>query len=173
MRLIDLKKGILVCFAVILNIQLLAQDIQDNTVMKTQMEKLAFMEGSWKGTGWHMGMDRQKRYFEQREEIILTLDGTAILIQGMGIQKMDTIHHALGIINYDQKKQVYNFRTYLKDGKFGDYKLEIIDGQVHWYPIENVRYIISINDKNEWVEIGEVNKYDQWYQFFEMTLAEL
>jgi hypothetical protein len=168
-----LKEIILFGSIAFLSQGLYAQELQDNTEQKTQMEKLSIMEGKWKGSGWRMGADRQKHYFDQTEDIKMMLDGTAILIEGIGIQKTDTVHHAVAIINFDKKKQEYNFRSYLNDGKFGDFKMEFIDDKIHWYPTTFIRYIISINENNEWLEIGEINKQDNWYQFFEMKLTKI
>lgn len=79
----------------------------------------------------------------------------------------------MAIINFDLEKEEYNFRSYLKDGKSGDSKMEMLGDELYWYPTDFVRYIISINENNEWVEIGEVNKMDNWYKFFEMKLTKI
>ena len=152
---------------------ILAQESKENTKQKEEMAKISFLAGEWKGSGWIMRQDRKKHFFEQWERVVLTLDGTAIFIEGVGKQEVDTIHHALAIINYDLEKQEYNFRSYLKDGKSGDSKMELIDKKLYWYPTSFIRYIISVNDHNEWVEIGEINKADNWYQFFEMKLSKI
>lgn len=51
--------------------------------------------------------------------------------------------------------------------------MELIDKKLYWYPTSFIRYIISVNDNNEWLEIGEINKADNWYQFFEMKLSKI
>ncbi len=172
MKAIYLKFSCAFCFFSLLIFPSNAQKNQDNTVQKAEMSKISFVEGEWKGSGWIMRQDRKKHYFEQSEEVVLTLDGTAIFIEGVGKQEFDTVHHALAIINYDLEKQQYNFRSYLKDGKSGDSKLELLEGKLYWYPTDFIRYIISINENNEWLEIGEINKMDNWYKFFEMKLTK-
>ncbi|WKK75820.2 hypothetical protein QYS49_31105 [Marivirga salinae] len=173
MKTIYLKINCVLCFFFLVNYTLTAQKTHDNSIQKSEMAKISFLEGDWKGSGWIMRQDRKKHYFEQSENVILTLNGTAILIEGIGKQERDTVHHALAIINYDTEKQEYNFRSYLKDGKSGDSKMELLDEKLYWYPTSYIRYIISINENNEWIEIGEINKADNWYKFFEMKLTKL
>ena len=173
MKCIYTKISCAFCFFIFLNLAVFAQENQDNSDQKSEMKKISFIEGNWKGSGWIMRQDRKKHYFEQSENVRLTLDGTAILIEGIGKQEDDTVHHALAIINYDIEKQAYNFRSYLQDGKSGDYKMELIGEKLYWYPTSFLRYIISLNENNEWVEIGEINKQDNWYTFFEMKLTKI
>lgn len=172
MKSLYLKFSCVLCLFVLFTFASTAQNNQDNTVQKAEMAKISFLEGEWKGSGWIMRQDRKKHFFEQSEKVISTLDGTAIFIEGVGTQEYDTVHHALAIINYDLEKQEYNFRSYLKDGKAGDSKMELLDGKLYWYPTDFIRYIISINENNEWIEIGEINKMDNWYKFFEMKLVK-
>ena len=56
-------------------------------------------------------------------------------------------------------------------GQNAEFEGELIDNKFHWYPNENVRYIIWLDDNNNWYETGEYKKGDAWSQFFEMTLA--
>ena len=47
------------------------------------------------------------------------------------------------------------------------------EGKFYWFPNEQVRYIITLNEKGQWFEIGEYNMGDRWIQFFEMTLDKV
>lgn len=65
---------------------ILAQESKENTKQKEEMAKISFLAGEWKGSGWIMRQDRKKHFFEQSERVVLTLDGTAIFIEGVGKQ---------------------------------------------------------------------------------------
>lgn len=76
----------------------------------------------------------------------------------------------MAIVTYDKADKNYNFSSYLSTGRSGDFKGELIDGKFYWYLNENMRYIISLNDKGQWYETGEMKGENDWFQFFEMTL---
>ena len=84
MNTIYLKSGCAFCFIMLLSFASTAQKKQDNRVQKTEMAKISSLEGEWKGSGWIMRQDRKKHFFEQSEKVILILDRTAILIEGVG-----------------------------------------------------------------------------------------
>lgn len=138
--------------------------------LQQEMAKLDFMIGQWEGPGWSMGADMQRHTFDQTENIQYKLDGTAILVEGLGTTNGQVIHNAMAIITYDKEKKHYIFRSYLFDGKSGEYKAELIDGKFHWYLNDGMRYIINQNEKGQWYEIGQINRNGTWYPFFEMTL---
>ncbi len=154
------------------NTLVISQEIKADSALQKNMRQIAFMEGQWEGSGWMMGPDRKKHEFVQTENISYKLDGTALLIEGRGVNNGLVIHDALAIINYDKEKGHYNFRSYLRNGRSGDYKAEIMDDKLFWYPSSFLRYIITINENGQWYEIGEINKDGNWYQFFEMTLTK-
>jgi len=117
-----------------------------------------------------MGRDGQKAEFVQTEKIHFKLDSTAILIEGLGKKGDEVIHNAMAIVSYNKEDNNYFFQSYLQNGRKGEFKGEIIDGKFYWYPGETMRYIIELNDKGQWFEIGETKHGDKWFQFFEMTL---
>lgn len=127
------------------------------------------MVGNWKGKGWIMGKNG-KSEFDQTEKIEFKLDSTAILIEGKGISNDKVVHNALAILTYNKSKDNYSFRSYLQSGMNAEFKAEIIDNKLYWYPNENVRYIIWLNENDQWYEKGEYKKEGNWNQFFEMTL---
>lgn len=88
MKRLYLKLGCTVCFIALLAFTSTAQKNRDNTKQKAEMAKIFFLEGNWEGSGWIMRQDRQKHYFEQSEKVVLTLDGTAILIEGLVYKNM-------------------------------------------------------------------------------------
>ena len=165
-------KQIILCLLFILVFGYLgnAQAPSVDVELQKEMAKLDFMVGQWAGQGWSMGPDMQRHAFDQKENIQYKLDGTAILVEGIGTTNGQVIHNAMAVITYDKQKKHYLFRSYLFDGKSGEYKGELIDGKFHWYLNDGMRYIIHQNEQDQWYEIGEINRNGTWYPFFEMTL---
>ena len=147
-----------------------AQQLATDSVIKKEISKLEFMVGSWEGEGWMMGRDGQKMEFVQTEEIQFKLDTTTLLIEGLGKHNEVVTHNALAIISFNKEVGDYSFLSYLQNGQKGEFKAELIENKLYWYPNENSRYIIWINSNGQWVETGEFNREDKWFQFFEMTL---
>lgn len=150
-----------------------AQSIETDSLAKANISKLDFLVGNWKGNGWMYSQDRQRHEFEQTEDIQFKLDGTAILIEGLGKSEGKVIHNAIALITYDKKEGRYSFSSYLSNGRKGDFKAELIGEKFYWYPMENMRYIIEINETGQWFEIGEYKQSDSWNKFFEMTLEKI
>jgi len=150
-----------------------AQSLETDSLSKANISKLDFLVGDWKGNGWMFGQNRQRHEFEQTGDIQFKLDGTAILIEGLGKSEGKVIHNALALITYDKKEGIYNFSSYLSNGRKGDFKAELIHKNFYWYPMENMRYIIEISETGQWFEIGEYNQGDNWNKFFEMTLEKI
>ena len=132
-----------------------AQIGKTDLVSQSRIAQLDFMAGKWEGSGWMIGQDRQRHEFEQTEDIRFKLDDTILLIEGKGISNGNVIHNALAIVSFDKEEDQYKFRSYLANGRKGEFKAELIDGKFYWYPMDNMRYIIEINDQGNWYEKGE------------------
>ena len=150
--------------------QLSAQSFETDSVSQSEILKLQFIIGKWKGNGWMIGADGKKSEFEQTENIQFKLDSTLILIEGFGQSNGKIIHNAMAIISYNQEYKNYTFQSYLQNGRKGEFKAEVINDSLYWYPYENMRYIITINEKGQWFEIGEMQRNNDWFRFFEMSL---
>ncbi|NMM50497.1 hypothetical protein [Marinigracilibium pacificum] len=150
-----------------------AQSFETDTESKTEVSKLHFMAGKWKGEGWMYTPDRQKMTFKQTENIQFKLDSTTLLIEGLGMNEGKIVHNAMAIVSYDKEQNLYSFRSYLQNGRKGEFKGELIDGKFYWYPNDNMRYIIALNDQGQWYETGEYKRENDWFQFFEMTLNKV
>lgn len=160
---------LILVLAAISNISI-AQSSETDKTSQAEVKKLSFLVGEWSGSGWMMGQDRIRRTFDQTEKIQFKLDSTAILIEGLGKSDGKIVHNALAIITFSGKEDHFDFQSFLPSGQKGNFKSELIDGIYYWYPAESVRYIIQINEKGQWSEIGEFSQGDNWYPFFEMTL---
>lgn len=144
-----------------------------NPEVQQKMSTLAFLEGKWKGSGWMMGEDRTRMTFEQEEIVTMKLNGTILEIEGIGKANGKTVHHALAIIQPKSEEGVFDFTSFLQSGLKGTYPARWEEGKFIWQPAEQVRYIIQLNEKGQWLEIGEYLAGDNWFQFFEMTLNKL
>jgi hypothetical protein len=149
-----------------------SQHFTTNQEAKAEVIKLAFLTGDWQGSGWIIDRDRVRRTFEQTEHIQFKLDSTAILIEGRGVANGIIIHDAMAIITYNQAEGHYDFRSFMVDGNNRAFKAELKDGKLYWYPQNGMRYVIWLDEKNQWQEEGEYFVNEQWFKFFEMTLAK-
>ncbi len=166
-----MKKNILIITVLsIISTLAFGQSKETDAMLQAELKKLSFMDGTWEGNGWMYGRDGIRHEFEQTENIQFKVDGTTLLIEGLGKTDGKIIHNALAIISYDKEKSHYNFRSYLANGMSGDFKAELIDGKLFWYPTDFIRYIIYLNETGQWYEKGEMNREGKWMQFFEMTL---
>lgn len=146
-----------------------SQPVQPDPEIQAKMAELAFIVGNWKGDGWMM-REGGRAEFNQTENIAYKLDSTIIVIEGLGMAGGRVIHNAYAIISYDKENGEYSFRSYLPNGQNNEFDAELIDNKLHWYPNDNVRYIIWLNEKGQWYETGEYKKGEEWVQYFEMTL---
>ena len=169
-----MKKGILIfALSVFLAGQSYSQSFATDTISKSEISKLDFLIGNWEGNGWIMGRDRTKSEFVQSEKIQFKLDSTVILIEGLGKSNGIITHNAMAIISFNKEDSNYIFQSYVQNGQKGEFKGELVDGKFYWYLNENMRYIIWINENEQWYETGEFNREGKWYQFFEMTLDRI
>ncbi|MBK9175260.1 MAG: hypothetical protein IPM46_02755 [Flavobacteriales bacterium] len=147
-----------------------AQDLGTDKENQAAVRKLAFIVGDWKGEGWMMGPDGQRHAFTQTETIRFKLDSTVIYIEGLGTSEGRITHNAMAIISNNKRDGHYTFRSYLANGREGAFKAELLGDKLYWYPKDDLRYIIHLNEKGQWYETGEMKRGEQWFQFFEMTL---
>jgi hypothetical protein len=144
-----------------------------NEAAQKKMSELSFLEGKWKGNGWMMGQDRVRSTFESEETIQFKLSGTLLEVEGIGKSDGKVVHHALAVISSAEGEGKFDFTSFLQSGEKGTYPAELIDGKLYWYPVKEVRYVIEINEKGQWFEIGEYNAGTAWYKFLEMTLDKV
>ena len=161
---------LIVSICLIFTLSSYGQSLTTDSTSQKEVGKLAFIVGNWEGEGWRMERDGKKHTFTQSEKIQFKLDGTAVLIEGLGKDKDQVIHNALAIITYNKAEKNYSFKSFLSSGLGGSFKAELLDDKLYWYPNESIRYIISLNDSGQWYETGEMNRQGNWFQFFEMTL---
>ncbi|MBK7873824.1 MAG: DUF1579 family protein [Saprospiraceae bacterium] len=75
-----------------------------------KVEALPIEPGEWAGKAW-MQMGNSRQEVDQYERITLMLDGAVILIEGIGKQGDQVVHHAVATLSYDPIKQAYQFQS--------------------------------------------------------------
>ena len=151
---------------------------QPNKATIDAMQKISFLNGNWKGTGW-MQMGPEKHTFNQTENIISKVNGSVIQIDGLGKDEKNpdkVIHQAFAIISYDSQNSKYLMKAYRGDGNQIDADVKLIDDHTFQWGFSNamagqIKFTISVTD-DTWFEIGEMSRDEgkTWMKYFEMTL---
>lgn len=142
------------------------------------MKPLAFLVGSWQGTGWAQTREG-KQDFTVREKVETKLNGGVFLVEGIGKDANGKIaHHALAFFHFDKQASEFRIKAFRRNGGFVDARGEMKEGKFIWGfdqpQAGKVRFTIHQNDKGQWHEIGEFSQDGkQWQQFLEMTLDKV
>lgn len=139
----------------------------------SKVAALPIKPGEWTGKAYYqIGNERQE--VDQYERITPLLDGTVILIEGIGKQGDKVVHHAVATLSYDPVKQAYHFQSF-KDGYITPAECKLhADGKFEWSmknPRGVTRYTVWLED-DKWMETGafSADGGKNWYSFFEMEL---
>ncbi len=146
------------------------------------MKKLNFLLGEWKGESWMEFVPGQKYASVGTETIQSKLGGLLLVVEGVhkrkGDDKGEVVHGAYGVISYDEKAKRYRIQAYTHRGSYTEAEVKVGDGQLEWGfnipKFGDVRYTITVNEKGQWFEIGEVSTDGkQWRRIFEMKLERV
>ena len=148
----------------------------------SEMAKLKFLVGSWKGSGWMEYAPGQKQPFNSSEQVELKLDGLLLLIEGihhvsLPAEKRELkIHHALATITYDAARKDYAVRANKATGESVDARAQFTDGAFIWGfqdpRLGHLRFTIRLAD-GKWQEIGERSVDGRtWTKYLEMNLTK-
>ncbi|MCE7864427.1 MAG: DUF1579 domain-containing protein [Bacteroidetes bacterium CHB5] len=164
-------KTLIILAAFILSSESLAQ------IHKEEMKKLEPLAGQWKGSATYRMGPGEPQVVQQHEQIEFKLDGTVLLIEGLGKAGDRTVHHALGIVIFNTQEKKFNFRSYLHDGRTTDAWFEVsAPGKYMWgfsTPQGKLRYTITITE-NTWKETGEFSvDGNTWMNVIEMNLTKI
>ncbi len=149
-----------------------------------EMKKLQFLVGQWQGTGWNEFVPGQRGTATIMEIVQSKLDGTVLLLEGLGKAKIGpkgeeaVVHNALGILSYDPRAKQFSLRSYLSDGRHVDAAAKFVGDAFEWgFEIPRmgtIRYNIKLTDKGEWFETGEMSQDGKtWRKIHEMTLRRV
>lgn len=140
------------------------------------MSKLAFMDGAWRGTAWHIRPTGEKDAIVQTERIGPFLDGAVKVIEGRGYDAEGKLtFNAFGTISYNPATRAYSMRSHAL-GNAGDFVLTpAADGFAWEIPAgpTTVRYAATIKD-GTWHEVGDrIAPGKDPVRFFEMKLQRI
>ena len=171
-------------FTGLLSLLLLSAAPSPNTdTAKSELKKLDFLVGQWKGEGWiQMGPDRHE--FTGTETVQRKIAGLSLLVEGNFREKekpadAPPIHETLGVLSWDNSRKHYWFNTWLNTGRSGQYEARLIaDKTLQWtipIPQGHIRYTMKLDDQQRWSETGEMSPDNgkSWHPFFQMTLTKL
>jgi hypothetical protein len=166
---------LLCCFTLVWSA--FAQPQRPNVAAQREaMKKLAFLLGTWTGDASTM-RPNQSIKVKQTEQVSYKLDGLVLLIEvtGRNPDSGDIVFRALATVSYDDGAGVYHFRAY-NDGSYLDTELKVPENGFEW-GIQNgpaqMKFVMKLNDKGEWVETGNATVGNNPAQkFFDMTVRK-
>lgn len=149
----------------------------DLAAQRAAMQRLAGMVGDW--TGEAAVTFPVQRTVHQSERIEADMDGLLLVIHGNGYadpgRSGDPIFRALGVISYDDRRGIYEFRVY-NDGRASTAEARFLDdGRLQWsmnFAPVLIRYTITLGD-GRWNEVGEMSRDNgaTWTRTIEMNLT--
>ena len=150
----------------------------------TEMKKLEFLVGNWKGSGWmQMGPGQRSESFVT-ESVQSKLGGRVFVIEGLGRAKSEgsaegrVVHNAFAFLYYDEESSRFRMRAFLANGQAVDADTNYKDGVFEWgfqLPQGRIQYRIRLNAKQQWQEEGSItlDGGKSFQKFFEMTLDRI
>lgn len=142
------------------------------------LKKIEFLAGTWKGKAMYWTGPDQKHEVDQTETVQFKQQGVLLYVEGLGRDAKSgaIVHDALAVISFDDVAQKYKFTSWAGAGRSGESEAKVSPNRLEW-GMKNgpwtIRYIIVLNEKGEWYEIGERSSDGAtWTKFFEMTLQK-
>jgi hypothetical protein len=140
------------------------------------MQRLAVMDGVWRGSAWTVLPSGEKRTVTQTERIGPFLDGSIKVIEGRGYDADGKVtFNAFGTISYNLATRVYTLHSHAQ-GQAGDFVFTpTADGYVWEIPAGSmtIRYTAVIKD-GALREVGDrIMPGKEPVRFFEMSLKRI
>ncbi|WP_194775397.1 DUF1579 family protein [Pararhodonellum marinum] len=152
-----------------------ANAIQAQVTSEEAIKKLAFIEGQWQGKSNVTTGPGQNMVLDQHEHVELRLGGQVMIVEGKGYQGEELEFNAFAVITFDEARQEYEMNSWLSTGQKTEAYIKVHD-QEKWewgfeIPQGKIRYLISLNEKGQWIETGEFSQDgNTWYPSFNMLL---
>ncbi len=149
------------------------------------MKKLDYLAGKWKGDATVIRGPKDTRIVKQTENVQIKLDGTVLLVEGVGRGKLPgkdeegIVFQALGVMSYDTEAKKYKLKAYRNEGQSVDADMTVTEKGFIWGFKEpksgvEIRYTMTLTPKDEWHEIGEYSLDGKtWTKSIEMTLTRV
>jgi hypothetical protein len=151
----------------------------DIAAQRTAMARLAPLIGAWEGQA---DITQPRAMVVHQTELVQPdHDGLVLRVNGAGFATADhsgePVFRALGIISYDDMRQLYEFRTYAYGHAATATAVFLPDGSFQWSlpprgPIQT-RFTIRF-DATSWNEIGEMSRDGgaTWTRTIELNLRK-
>ena len=143
------------------------------------MQKVDFMAGDWAGSGWNLGSNGVRDYFTQTEKVHYQVQGTVLLVEGLGHEATDPskiADSALAVLTYNDVTQQYRWEAF-SDGSIEQSVPAPVVGNdtFQWslqFPGVTIRYSLTFT-ATTWHEIGEtsLDGGQTFNQTFQMDLV--
>ena len=136
--------------------------VPDLEVQRAALKKLDFLVGKWSGEARVLRGPGEPLELIQTEEVQYKLDGSILIIEGIGKTKADgkVALQALAIVSYEDERETYRMRAY-NDGRYleTDLKLSENGKGITWgFRLGDIKTSsrLRINEKGEWTELTEI-----------------
>ena len=132
--------------------------------VRAAMQKLAWLEGEWRGEGWRLNRQGERETHHAKEIVTPQIGGIILTVEGLGWDFNDAGekivgHHAFGVLSFDPQKQAYQFSAYVQQGYQSHSSPTVGENSLEWSlaagPDVEMRYKARLNDDGEWLETGE------------------
>lgn len=143
---------------------------------KEAMERIAFLDGEWRGTAWTLTPSGEKERLTQTERVGSFAGGTVKLIEGRGYAQDGSLaFNAFAVVSYEPDGDTFTMRSYAL-GRAGDFEIVPTENGFTWeIPAgpASFRYTATVKD-GEWHQVGErIVEGQEPLQFFGMDLVRL
>jgi hypothetical protein len=143
---------------------------------RSAMEKLAFLDGVWRGPAWSITPEGRHDII-QTERIGPFLGSTVRVIEGRGYNSDGSVgFNALGIVSFDPASQRYALRSYAL-GRAGDFPFTVTANGYQWEIPAGPGAVIRYSATVEGGVLREVGHYVAGAapprQIFEMNLKRV
>ena len=129
---------------------------------RAAMKLLSFLVGNWSGRARMQHVQGDALELTQTEIAQYKLDGLVLLIEGTGRTVPDgkAVLSALATISYDDEAKGYRMRAY-NNGRYMEAEVKLAEngkGLAWGFTFGQIKTstIMTINDKGEWTEAGEI-----------------
>jgi hypothetical protein len=144
-----------------------------------EMQRLAFLEGQWEGTGWMVMGPGGRKEFSIRESARWGAGGNVMVLDGLGVEKLADgserpVHQAFAVISWDPAASVFRLRAYRAGGGEVEDAPVVSDNGLVWGFREprggHIRFTVRFAD-DTWHEVGEYSQDGAtWQSFLDMRL---
>jgi hypothetical protein len=171
-------KKLIPCLLIALTSQVMAQRPDFAAQCKTEMQKLSYLVGDWKGEASVKNQNGTKTV-AQSEHIEWKVDGLVLSIEGTGSEQDKITFQAFAVVNFDITDQQFKLKSFVKEGFSSNAYFKVQEeNRFEWgFDIptgSKNKYTITLDpSKKTWYEVGEYSRDgNTWLKFIELNLTK-